>query len=495
MLNAGVFRNQLAIRLVIYSLLIGSVLSVFTTGLQLLISYRHQKDEAALVLEQINPALKQSLEFALWRLDFNQIDVMLNGLAANGIVSHLDLRSSTGERWERGVRSGSGLTGSFELVHTAPRSPEETVGTLTVEVSLDSVVARVLDQFWVTFQTNLLKAYFAAVALLFVAHTLITGHLRKIATHVAQTRVDAHPVELKLDRTPPSSPDDLDQIVSAIQTFDGNAREAVERLKNEVNERIKSEKEARDALSVRTSFIGAMSHEVRTPLNTIMGFLHLIEHSDEVPEKHRHYAHVASKASHQLHSQLSNVLEVSRLDSKAVLISTGPTDLRHLAEQWRDTAKATVHFYGKSITVKLDVDPALDDVYELDGARLTQVVTSLTDNAAKFTTSGMIRISVKRSPVVHQGQETHGIEICVADTGEGIDHVQRHFVFERFTQSDAGPSRTHGGSGLGLTIGRQICELMDAKLTLDATERDGFSTRFLITLGCSIRVEEHEHGS
>ncbi|MEO0765872.1 MAG: ATP-binding protein, partial [Pseudomonadota bacterium] len=90
------------------------------------------------------------------------------------------------------------------------------------------------------------------------------------------------------------------------------------------------------------------------------------------------------------------------------------------------------------------------------------------------------------------GQDTHGIEIGVADTGEGIDDAQRDMVFERFTQSDSGLNRAHSGSGLGLTISREMCALMGAQLTLDPIKGDGFSTRFLITLGCKVRLERHD---
>lgn len=488
----NLFSNQLANRMVVYSLLIGSVLSVFSTGVQLLLSYQHQKDDALQVVDQVDAALTQSLEFALWRLDFNQVEIILDGLETNEWLSHIDLSSDTGETWERGNRTGSGVSRVYDLVHRATGKPDLLLGTLVVEVSLESVQARVWDQFWVTFQTNLAKAYLAAIALLFVAHKLITRHLSAIAAHVATTRVDDTPLDLTLERTPRRSPDDLDEIVNAIKGFDRNARDAVTRLRGEVQERIKSEQDAREALSVRSTFIGTMSHEIRTPLNSIMGFLHLIENSDEVPEKQRHYAHVATKASQQLHNQLTNVLEVSRLDSNAVSIVTRPTDLRALGKQWRDTTEASVHFHGKSIVVRLDVDGDLDDCYDLDGARLTQVVTNLTDNAAKFTPSGEIRISIRCVPMTRDGQDTHGIEIGVADTGEGIDDAQRDMVFERFTQSESGLNRAHSGSGLGLTISRDMCALMGAQLTLDPIKGDGFSTRFLITLGCNVRLERHD---
>ncbi|MFL4471531.1 ATP-binding protein [Tateyamaria armeniaca] len=485
-------RNRLGVRLVVISLLIGSVLSVFSTGVQLLASYQSQKDDATEVLDQIDQALTETLEFALWTLDFEQIDVILDGIAANEAVSYLDLTSVTGDRWQRGTPVEEPVSQIYDLVHDRPGSAQQLLGTLRVHLSLDAVVSRVWEQFWITLITNLAKAYIAALALLYVAHVLITRHLRNIATYVADTDVHDGTADLKLERPSRQYQDDLDSIVLAIRNFENRAREAFGLLQREVQDRIKSESEAREALSVRSSFIGTMSHEVRTPLNAILGFLHLIETNEDVPEKQRHYAHVATKAAQQLHHQLTNVLEVSRLDSNAVTIIRRATDLRRLAEQWRDTTEATVHFHQKAIKVTLDLDPDLDEAYNLDGPRLTQIVTNLTDNAAKFTASGEIRISVRCVPQSRDGEDTHGLEICVADTGEGIEKYQVQNVFERFTQSDAGLKRAHGGSGLGLTISREMSELMGAELTLDAKERDGFSTRFLITLGCNVRLGAHD---
>ena len=192
---------------------------MFSTGLQLLLSYQHQRAEAVQVVDQVDEALAHSLELALQRSDHSQVDIILDGLATNELVSHINLRSVDGQTWERGESTGSDVVDVYDLVYQAPNEPDQPLGTLFVEVSLDSVKARVWDQFWVTFQTNLVKAYFAAIALLFIAHRLIIRHLRTIAAHVAETRVDDTPHVLKLDRTSPKSPDDLDQIVSAIRGF------------------------------------------------------------------------------------------------------------------------------------------------------------------------------------------------------------------------------------------------------------------------------------
>lgn len=484
------YSDRLGVRLVLASLLVGSVLSIFSTSVQLIASFNRQKSDVTQVLDQIDMTLADALELALWTFDFDQVNIVLDGLASNEAITHIELVSQTGHSWERGVITPDPVQRIYELSYAPNGLEEEYLGQLQVDLSLDKIVDRVWAQFWVTLLTNLAKAYLAAFALLFIVHRMITRHLRNIAGYVAGSDVEKGLKTLQLNRPPHAREDDLDHIVHAIQQYDARVATSVSDLKTEIEERIKSETQAREALSIRTSFIGTMSHEVRTPLNAILGFLHLIEIDASVPERQRHYARVATKASHQLLNQLTNVLEMSRLDSNAVSISTRPTDIRRLAQQWQDTTVAAVHFHQKDIDVTLDIDPKLDEKYMLDGARVTQIVTNLTDNAAKFTHQGGICIALHTVPMTHEGRDTHGIEISVADSGPGIDDVQRARIFHRFTQINDGLERSYGGTGLGLAICLEMSELMGAELSVRSAEKDGFTTEFLITLGCNVRQDE-----
>lgn len=488
-MRRNLLRDSLGLRLVLISLLIGSILSVFSTGIQLLFSYDRQKSDATAILDQIDVTLGETLELALWTFDFDQINTILDGLATNESVAYVALVSETGEQWTRGNPVHRPMSQQYSLVRRSGDAVPRPLGMLDVHLSFEHVNARILEQFWITLLTNLAKAHLAALALLFVVHRMVTRHLRKIAAHVDDTHVGGGLSDLRLDRPARAHTDDLDSIVQAIHGYEHRAVQSLCQLQQEIVERKKSETEAREALSVRSSFIGTMSHEVRTPLNAIMGFLHLIESDEKVPDKQKRYAHVATEAAQQLQNQLSNVLEMSRLDSNAVSIIRRPTDIRRLARQWHATTEASVHYHAKPITVTLDLDEGLDEMYQLDGPRLTQIMTNLTDNAAKFTASGDIRIAVRRIAMMCDDHPTHSLEIAVSDTGLGIEMSQRDKVFGRFAQADASLERAHGGSGLGLTISREISTLMGATLTLGDAEKDGFSTTVLLTLGCNVRFE------
>jgi len=478
-------RDPLGFRLVLASVLIGSVLSIFSTGVQLLVSFESQKNEATAVFDQIETALAETLELALWTFDFDQVNIILDGIASNQNVTRLELVTPTGHRWTRGTATEAPLEQVYDLVFEPGNAAPLSVGTLTVDLSLDAVVNRVWEQFWVTFLSNLVKAYVAALALLLVMRHLITRHLRAMAQHFESPDDVSRQRPLSLDRKPTDVEDDLDRIIAAIALFQERVRSTMLALQNEIEDRIESEQEAREALSVRSTFLSTMSHEIRTPLNAIMGFLHLIQADETVPERQRKYADMAAQAAQALHSQLTNVLEMSRLDSNAIEIRPEPTDIRRLANQWLENAKAGVQFRKKDLEVTLDLDPGLQQTYALDGPRLSQIVTNLVDNATKFTSKGRIEIFV-RSP---DNNRAHGLEIGVADTGPGISRTHTSEVFERFAQLDTGLDRAHGGSGLGLAISRELTQLMGGALHHSPQERDGFTTVFLITLDCIPEME------
>ncbi|MEO0667053.1 MAG: ATP-binding protein [Pseudomonadota bacterium] len=474
--------DRLGLRLVIASLIVGSVLSVVTTALQLSASYVRQRSDATQVLGRVEETLVSSLERAIWTFDFAQVNIILDGLSSDPNIAFVEVRTTTGESWQRGaLPSGptqSGVGQAYDVRHDFDDGQSETVGTLHVHVSLDAVRARVWAEFWTTFVTNLAKAYLAAGALLFLVNRMISRHLRRIAAYVDDGE-HARRAPLELERGRSVAPDDLDRIVDAVARYEARTRDQMDALTSEITVRELAETEAREALSIRSRFLATMSHEIRTPLNAIMGFLHLIESFKGIPDKPRIYAQTATKASHQLMGLMNNSLDMSRLEAKAVEIRLEQTDLTRLAHDWHQGAEGIRHLRGKDIDITLDVDPNLPPLVMMDGPHVTQIVSNLIDNAVKFTDAGQVGITVTACATDDGAQ---GIDISVSDTGGGIPEDARARIFERFTQADSGIMRAHGGSGLGLAICSELARLMGATLRLEDRMRDGFATVFLLRL-------------
>ena len=179
--------SPLAFKLVIASLLVGSVLSIISTALQLGDSYVRQKGETIAILDRIEQTQAKSLERAVWTFNEAQVEIILDGMITDANVGFVALTSELGQGWERGdlPSDDPDLVRIYTLQHAFDDGRLEPVADLEVHLNLATVRDRVWAQFWATFITNLIKAYLAALALLYLVHYLITRHLNKIAEYVS----------------------------------------------------------------------------------------------------------------------------------------------------------------------------------------------------------------------------------------------------------------------------------------------------------------------
>jgi len=240
------------------------------------------------------------------------------------------------------------------------------------------------------------------------------------------------------------------------------ASEASEARFAELNAMLASEVvRANTAVEARTAFLATMSHEIRTPLNVILGLFHLIKTDESASDKTRERADVGHRAAELLLSQLVNVLEAARLDSDALKWNPRPTMVADLARQWREMLTANVSRYGKPLETTVDVVPGVPTQLVVDHGKVSQIVNNLADNAVKFSDQGRVCIRVQ-----YEAGDRLPIRVTVLDTGLGIAVDDRERVFERFTQLETARVQHRGGSGLGLSICRELAALMGGSLEI-----------------------------
>ncbi len=238
-------------------------------------------------------------------------------------------------------------------------------------------------------------------------------------------------------------------------------------LANEVTIRREAEVEALEASAAKSRFLATMSHEVRTPINAIMGMFELIQSAD-VPMRQRRQAKVGHAAAERLLDLLSNVLEVSRLQAKAVEFVPRRIRLTDLLDQWALGLEAMVRKSGKDLSHSVKAADDLPAMVTLDDRRLHQIVTNVLDNAVKCTDRGHIHLEMFPGSAPQDS-----VILDISDTGPGIPDAHRDVIFERFTQVDERIVRTNGGSGLGLAIARELAQAMGMTLTLHTTSDSG----------------------
>lgn len=234
---------------------------------------------------------------------------------------------------------------------------------------------------------------------------------------------------------------------------------------------------AENISEIKSNFLSTMSHEVRTPLSAISGIFVLLERAELTPSQSS-IVQAGKVASEKLLKLLTDVLDVSRLEAKAVVLWERDVAVQPLVEEWIALAAGTIEQLGKDIEVTSQVSPELPERIVIDDIRLAQVMNNLMDNAVRFTERGSITIGA-----VAEGGPTGAQHFCVfsvTDTGIGIARDNLENVFERFRQVDGSITRAQGGSGLGLTICYDLVELLQGEI--EVTSELGVGTTFRVKL-------------
>ncbi|MGK0240963.1 MAG: signal transduction histidine kinase/ligand-binding sensor domain-containing protein [Candidatus Pelagisphaera sp.] len=235
-------------------------------------------------------------------------------------------------------------------------------------------------------------------------------------------------------------------------------------------------KEAESANIAKSQFLANMSHEIRTPLNGIMGMLSLVTTS-ELSENNREYCDVASSSAETLLILLNDILDVSRIETGCVELDSCEFSLKELTSEAIELAK--IKAMGKRLEFNLDYDPNLPACFMGDSERLRQVLLNLLVNAIKFTSEGSIWLRLIGTDLREESAE---VRIEVGDTGIGIPNDKRSQIFEAFSQVDGSSTRNYGGAGLGLSICKEIIELMDGEIGVESQEGLGSTFWFSVCL-------------
>ncbi len=226
--------------------------------------------------------------------------------------------------------------------------------------------------------------------------------------------------------------------------------------------------EADQANIAKSQFLANMSHDIRTPLNAIIGFSELLCHAP-LPLKEQEQAHIVSRSAKALLDIINDILDISKVESGKFEIVSEPFDVRASFEQMIELF--SVKAKEKHIRLIYNADPAIPPFLIGDFIRLQQVFSNLLSNAIKFTPErGCVCFEVA---IVTLAQNSVALKFSVTDSGIGISTEQQSAVFEAFTQADGSISRKYGGTGLGLSISLKIVEMMGSRLELDSEEGRG----------------------
>ncbi|WP_224491229.1 ATP-binding protein [Robertkochia flava] len=221
---------------------------------------------------------------------------------------------------------------------------------------------------------------------------------------------------------------------------------------------------AQKLLKGREQLISMVSHDLRTPLNTILGYTELMAENTKSPRE-AYYAGRIKTASNYVTKLVDDLLDYTKLEAGKVAIETVPFDLKKLIFETAESLKAIYHH--KPIALNYNFEDKLPGQLISDPHRVKQILNNLIGNAYKFTETGAITITVSyRHPM-------KSLEIDVTDTGIGIPEEKQPMIFQEFTQADQSHEKKFGGSGLGLFISWKLAGLLDGALKLRSKSGEG----------------------
>ncbi|MEP7120531.1 MAG: response regulator [Byssovorax sp.] len=239
-------------------------------------------------------------------------------------------------------------------------------------------------------------------------------------------------------------------------------------------------KEAAEAASrAKSDFLANVSHEVRTPMNGIIGMTSLAL-GTELSREQRDYMELVKSSADSLLLVINDILDFSKIEANKLELERVPFSLDDtLGETVRMLAYAA---HQKGLEIAYDVDAGVPETLIGDTVRLRQIVVNLVGNAVKFTSSGEIIVRVRVDEVTGSSADLH---FSVRDTGIGIPESKKRLIFEPFSQADGSTTRKFGGTGLGLSICARIVEMMGGKIWIESEQGRGSTFHFTGRFGVS----------
>jgi two-component system, OmpR family, sensor histidine kinase TorS len=494
--------HPLAYRIFLRLLSLSLFLALISTSVQVFNEYRRERVSMQQQTDYITSSHIEGVRKGLWDLDSEQLELQLKGIMNFSNVNAVTLHSAD---WQNDIIVGdkapishnsSGTTLPIYYIDRDGRQTDRLLGELTVYHDMAAIQSKLLRSAIEIALFQSLLVLINGVLLLLIVHFMVTRHLEYMASYTRS--IGAGNLQQKLvlpHKTARPDSDEIDSVVNAMNDMreailaDIKQKDVIEaelryhrdQLQEQVSRRTRRLQDAKETAEkanlAKSQFLATMSHEIKTPLNGILGMVELLQ-SQPHPPQSREKLSAIYQSGEALLEILNGLLDYARLEEGMYSPEIRTFSLSELANSTCLLFLAQAQQQNTQLNVQ--IHESLPDRYKGAAGALRQILSNLVSNAIKFTRDGTVTISVM--PTNDHPEHGNGVIIEVEDTGMGIPERYLSHIFERFSQADDSVTRRFGGTGLGLAITAQLVRLLEGEMGVESEEGRGSVFWFYVPL-------------